>query len=65
MGFAGFPDPNHCFHDISSTTNDQAVNSMWFCMYSDPRDNLSEPGPISSGKTKISHLDIGLVRQVA
>jgi hypothetical protein len=65
MGFAGPPDPDQCSMNISAATAIHGVTPRWFCMYSDPRDNLSEPGANSSGKTKISHLEIGLGRQVA
>ena len=65
MGFAGPPDPDHLFDNISATNDNQGLKHIWFTMQSHPRDNLSEPGANSSGKIKISHLHIGLVRQVA
>ena len=65
MGFAGPSDPTQCSCDISAPNNDQEVKPIAIYMYSDPRDNLSQPGPNSSGKSKNDHLDIGLWRQVA
>jgi hypothetical protein len=65
MGFAGPSHPTQCSHDISTATYYLVVKRTWFFLQFHPRDNLSEPGPNSSGKHKIEHLDIGLVRQVA